>query len=42
MFEEKSGVEVLVIGKRLIIYDHDANVVDEEKLINYAWKVEEK
>lgn len=39
MFEEKNGIKVLVIGKRIIVYDQEANVVDKEKLHNYAWEV---
>lgn len=42
MFKEKSGVEVLVVGKRLIVYDAEANVVGQMKLFNYAWEVKEK
>lgn len=39
MFKEKSGVEVLVIGKRLIVYDGQANKVGQCKLNNYVWEV---
>lgn len=39
MFKEKSGLEIIVIGKRIIIYDDKANVVDREKLPTYAWEV---
>ena len=42
MFKEKSGVEVLVVGKRLIVYDQDANKVGQMKLFNYTWEVKEK
>ena len=38
-FKEKSGVEVMVIGKRLIVYDSKANKIGQCKLNNYAWKV---
>ena len=39
MYKEKSGVEVLVIGKRLIVYDNKANKVGQCKLNNYKWEV---
>lgn len=39
MYKEKSGVEVLVVGKRIIIYDAGANVVSKAKLFNYRWDV---
>ncbi len=39
MYKEKSGVEVLVIGKRLIVYDGKANEVGQCKLNNYTWEV---
>ena len=39
MFKEKSNVEVIIIGKRIFIYDDKANVVDREKLPTYAWEV---
>ena len=39
MFKEKSGVEVLVIGKPLVVYDVQANKVGQLKLNNYAWEV---
>lgn len=39
MFNEKNGLIVLVIGKRIIVYDQEANVIDKEKLHNYAWEV---
>ena len=42
MYKEKSGVEVLVIGKRLVIFDTDANKVGQYKLNNYAWNVKEE
>ena len=42
MYKEKSGVEVLVIGKRLVIFDADANKVDQCTLNNYAWNVKEE
>lgn len=41
MFKEKNGLEVLVIGKRIMVYDEDANIVDKAKLDNYAWIVKE-
>ena len=39
MFKEKSNVEVLIIGKRIIIYDDKANVVDRKKFPTYTWEV---
>ena len=39
MFKEKSGVEVLVVGKRLVVYDSQANKVGQCKLFNYSWAV---
>ena len=39
MYKEKSGVEVIVIGKRLVVYDSEANVVGQCKLFDYSWKV---
>lgn len=39
MFNEKNGLMVLVIGKRIYVYDQDANIVSKEKLHNYAWEV---
>lgn len=39
MYKEKSGVEVIVIGKRLIVYDSNANKVGQCKLNNYTWEV---
>ena len=39
MFKEKSNVEIVIIGKRIIIYDDKANVVDRGKLPTYAWEV---
>ena len=39
MYKEKSGVEVLIIGKRLIVYDQDANKIGQCKVKNYQWKV---
>jgi len=39
MYKEKSGVEVIVIGKRLIVYDDKANEVGQCKLNNYKWEV---
>lgn len=39
MYKEKSGLEVLVVGKRLIAFDEKANKVGQCKLNNYAWKV---
>lgn len=37
--KEKSGVEVLVIGKRIIVFDSDANKIGQLKLNNYRWEV---
>lgn len=42
MFKEKSGVEVLVIGKRVIVYDSEANKIGQMKLYNYEWTVRDK
>ena len=42
MYKEKSGVEVLLIGKRLVIYDDKANKVEQCKLKAYAWDVKER
>ena len=42
MFKEKSGVEVLILGKRIIVYDGNANIVDKAKLSSYAWDVKAK
>lgn len=42
MFKEKSGVEVLVLGKRIIVYDSKANKIDQRKLNKYAWEVKGK
>lgn len=39
MYKEKSGVEVLVVGKRIVVYDACANVVGKAKLFNYRWDV---
>ena len=39
MFTEKNGLEVLVIGKRVIIYDNKANRVAQERIKSYAWEV---
>lgn len=39
MFTEKSGVEVLVIGKRVIVFDQDANKIGQLRLYNYEWEV---
>ena len=39
MFTEKNGLEVMVIGKRIVIYDSEANIVDKAKLNNYSWEV---
>lgn len=39
MYKEKSGVEVLIIGKRLVVYDADANIIGKAKLFNYKWDV---
>lgn len=41
-FKEKSGVEVLVIGKRLVVFDDKANKVGQMRLFNYSWEVKEK
>ena len=42
MFKEKSGVEVIVIGKRLVVFDTNANKVEQLKLNNYTWPVQGK
>lgn len=42
MFKEKSGIEVLVVGKRLVVYDNKANKVVQCKLKGYAWEVRER
>jgi hypothetical protein len=39
MFKEKNGIEVIVIGKRVIVYDQDANKIGQLKLYNYTWPV---
>lgn len=39
MYKEKSGVEVLIIGKRIVVFDANANVVGKAKLFNYEWEV---
>lgn len=39
MYKEKSGFEVLVVGKRLVVYDKNANVVGQLKLTSYQWEV---
>ena len=39
MFTEKNGLEVLVIGKRVIVYDQNAEKVGQLKLFSYEWEV---
>ena len=39
MVQEKNGIEVLIIGKRIIVYDDKGNIVDREKLPSYTWEV---
>lgn len=39
MVQEKNGIEVLIIGKRIIVYDDKANIVDREELPGYTWEV---
>lgn len=39
MFKEKSGVEVLIVGKRLIVFDGKANKIGQCKLNSYTWPV---
>lgn len=40
MFTEKNGLEVLIIGKRVIIYDDEANRVMQERINSYEWEVQ--
>ena len=42
MFKEKNGLEVLVLGKRIIVYDSKANKIDQRKLNKYTWEVQKK
>lgn len=42
MFKEKSGFEVLIVGKRVIVYDANANKVEQMRLFNYTWPVKAK
>lgn len=42
MFKEKNGIEVLVVGKRIIVYDSKANKVEQCKLGKYEWEVKAK
>lgn len=42
MFKEKSNLEILIIGRRIIVYDDKANVIDREKLPTYTWEVKAK
>lgn len=39
MFTEKNGLEVLIVGKRVIVYDQDAEKVGQLRLYNYEWEV---
>lgn len=39
MFTEKNGIEVLIIGKRIIVFDQDANKIATAKLFQYTWEV---
>lgn len=39
MFNEKNGLEVLIVGKRVIVYDQDANKIGQLRLYNYQWEV---
>lgn len=42
LYKEKSGVEVHVVGKRLVVYDNKANVVGQCRIRNYKWEVKGK
>lgn len=42
MYKEKSGVEVIVVGKRLLVYDSKANKVGQCRIRNYRWEVKGK
>ena len=37
--KEKSGVEVLVIGKRIIVFDQNANKIATVRMNGYTWEV---
>lgn len=39
MFKEKNGIEVLILGKRIIIFDQEANKIAIAKVNGYAWEV---
>lgn len=39
VFKEKSGVEVHVDGKCLIVYDNNANEIGKLTVFNYTWEV---
>ena len=39
MFEEKNGLEVIVVGKRILIYDDRANKVAQVRIGSYKWEV---
>ena len=38
--KEKSGVEVLLIGKRIIVFDDKANQITQLHISSYTWEVE--
>lgn len=42
LYKEKSGVEVLIVGKRLVVYDNKANKVIQHKMNGYIWEVKGK
>ena len=42
LYKEKSGVEVHVVGKRLVVYDNKANVVGQCRILNWKWDVKTK
>lgn len=39
MFTEKNSIEVLILGKRIIVFDQDANKVATAKINRYEWEV---
>ncbi len=39
MFTEKNGIEVLLVGKRIIVFDQEANKVAIIKAKEYTWEV---
>ena len=39
MFTEKNGIEGLLVGKRIIVFDQEANKVAIIKAKEYTWKV---